>query len=146
DYYAKNRKPHPLDQRRLNLVWLRVRDKDAVTKVASIIENSPKFADRPVKCETASSGIAAFLDAYRDILWLMKFVIVPAILISMTLVIAIAIAITVRERRTEMAVLKVLGFRPGQIQILVLGEALLVGCLSGLIATLGGIAIINWVY
>src|SRR5262245_49872828 len=48
DYYAKNRKPHPLDQRRLNLVWLRVRDKDAVTKVASIIENSPKFADRPV--------------------------------------------------------------------------------------------------
>jgi putative ABC transport system permease protein len=76
----------------------------------------------------------------------MKWLMVPAILISMTLVISNAIAITVRERRTEMAVLKVLGFRPLQIQILVLGEALLVGGLSGLIATVGSIAIINWVY
>ena len=45
----------------------------------------------------------------------------------MALVIANAISISVRERRTEMAVLKVLGFRPGQILVLVLGEALLIG-------------------
>jgi putative ABC transport system permease protein len=138
--------PHPLTERRLNLIWLRVRDKDAVSKVANIIENSSKFADRPVKCETASSGIAAFLDAYRDLLWGMKWLLVPAILVSMTLVIANAIAITVRERRTEMAVMKVLGFRPLQIQVLVLGEAILVGGVSGLLATAGTFAIINGVY
>jgi putative ABC transport system permease protein len=90
--------------------------------------------------------VAAFLDAYRDLLWGMKWLMVPAILISMTLVISNAIAITVRERRTEMAVLKVLGFRPTQILILVLGEALLVGGTSGLVATVGAISIINWVY
>ncbi len=45
----------------------------------------------------------------------------------MALVIANAISISVRERRTEMAVLKVLGFGPTQILILVLGEALLIG-------------------
>jgi putative ABC transport system permease protein len=137
---------HELDQRRLNLVWLRVRDKDSVAKVAQIIENSPKFADRPLKCETASSGVASFIDAYRDLLWGMKWLVVPSLLISMTLVISNAIAITVRERRSEMAVMKVLGFRPIQVQILVLGEAILVGGLSGFAAALGTIAIIDWVY
>jgi putative ABC transport system permease protein len=145
-YYTTNKAHHPLETRQLNLVWLRVRDKDAVAKVASIIENSPKFSDRPVKCETASSGIASFLDAYRDLLWGMKWILVPAILISMTLVISNAIAITVRERRTEMAVLKVLGFRPLQIQVMVLGEAVLVGALSGALATLASLAIINWIF
>jgi putative ABC transport system permease protein len=78
--------------------------------------------------------VAAFLDAYRDMLWGMKWLLVPAILVSMALVVANAISISVRERRTEMAVLKVLGFRPGQILNLVLGESLLVGGLSGLAA------------
>jgi putative ABC transport system permease protein len=136
---------HELDNRRLNLIWLRVRDKDAVPKVAAIIEGSPKFADRPLKCETASSGIASFLDAYRDLLWYMKWLVVPSMIISMILVISNVIAITVRERRTEMAVMKVLGFRPTQVQILVLGEAILVGGLSGLAAALWTIAIINWI-
>jgi putative ABC transport system permease protein len=58
------------------------------------------------------------------------------------LIIANAISISVRERRAEMAVLKVLGYRPGHILILVLGEATLVGGVSGLFAaalTYGGI-------
>ncbi|HZU35885.1 MAG TPA: ABC transporter permease, partial [Gemmataceae bacterium] len=42
-----------------------------------------------------------------------------------------AISISVRERRTEIAVLKVLGYPPGRILAFVLGEALLVGALSG---------------
>jgi putative ABC transport system permease protein len=49
----------------------------------------------------------------------------------MCLVIANAISIGVRERRTEMAVLKVLGFQPRHVLALVLGEAMLVGSLAG---------------
>src|SRR5205807_2484218 len=48
--------------------------------------------------------------------------------------IAIAISISVRERRGEIAVLKVLGYSPNQILLLVLGEALLIGCTSGLLS------------
>ena len=87
-----------------------------------------------VKCETASSGIASFLDAYQDLLFGMRWLLVPAILVTMALVIANAISISVRERRIEMAVLKVLGFAPNQILILVLGEALLIGCVSGVVS------------
>jgi putative ABC transport system permease protein len=96
-----------------------------------------------VKCETASSGIASFLDAYRDLLWGMRWFLVPAVLCTMALVIANAISISVRERRTEMAVLKVLGFRPSQIMIMVLAEALVVGAGSGLVSAAATFGLIN---
>jgi putative ABC transport system permease protein len=51
----------------------------------------------------------------------------------MSLVVANAISISVRERRTELAVLKVLGFRPWHVMGLVLGEALLIGFFAGLL-------------
>src|SRR5215813_9025924 len=66
----------------------------------------------------------------------MKYLMAPAMVAIMCLVIANAISIGVRERRTEMAVLKVLGFQPRHILLLVLGEALLVGCLAGLMSTI----------
>jgi putative ABC transport system permease protein len=157
-------KPHPLSEKRLNLIWLRVRDKETFAKVSDLIENgvivssksqlangngssSSKtrrklIVDPEVKCETFSSGVAAFLDSYRDLFRFIKWGLVPAILFTMTLIIANAISISVRERRTEMAVLKVLGYRPAHILVLVLGEALLVGGVSGLFAaalTYGGI-------
>jgi putative ABC transport system permease protein len=118
----------------LNLVWVRVPDNTAFQVVAGQITNSNAFKDPAVKCETASSGIASFLDAYRTLLWGMRWLLAPAILATMSLVLANAISISVRERRSEMAVLKVLGFGPTQIMVLVLGEALLIGCLSGLIS------------
>ena len=61
----------------------------------------------------------------------MRWLLVPSLLVTISLVIANAISISVRERRVEMAVLKVLGFSPNQILLLVLSEALLIGCMSG---------------
>lgn len=127
-------RPHPLSDKRLNLIWLRVPDKEGFAKLAEAIEKSPVFTSPQVKCEMASSAIGAFLDVYRDLLWGMKWLLVPAILASMALVVSNAIGISVRERIKEIAVLKVLGYRPRQILILVLGESMLVGGLSGLAA------------
>jgi putative ABC transport system permease protein len=125
---------HPMTERTLALMWLRVPDTATFERVAGQISSSPEYRSPAVKCETASSGIASFLDAYKDLLFGMRWLLVPAILVTMALVIANAISISVRERRVEMAVLKVLGFSPNQILILVLGEALLIGCGSGLLS------------
>ncbi len=129
-----NGTPHPMAEKTLNLVWLRLSDTKAFEKAANQIMTSSLYTTPSVKCETASSGIASFLDAYRDLINMMKWLLVPAILITMALVIANAISISVRERRIEMAVLKVLGFGPGRILALVLGEALLVGAGSGFLS------------
>jgi putative ABC transport system permease protein len=133
-YQQKNGKKHPLAEKNLNLVWLRVPDSETFSKLGNQVMASPLYTSPAVKCETASAGISSFLEPYKDILAWVKWGLVPALLIIMSLVMAMAISINVRERRTEMAVLKVLGFSPGRILAIVLGEALVVGVLSGLIS------------
>jgi putative ABC transport system permease protein len=125
---------HPLADKSLNLVWLRVGDTEAFRRMTDQIMGSSQYASPAVKVETASSGIATWIEPYRDFLWGLKWLLVPALLMTMVLVIANAISISVRERRTEMAVLKVLGFSPGRILALVLGEAILIGGGTGLVS------------
>jgi putative ABC transport system permease protein len=134
-YKQQNGKPHPMAEKTLNLVWLKVPTTDTYNKVAEQIEHSPSFSVPAVKCETASSGVASFLDAYRDLLAIVRWLLVPALMACMALVICAAISISVRERRTEMAVLKVLGYTPRHILGLVLGEALVLGCVAGLLSS-----------
>jgi putative ABC transport system permease protein len=148
DKYARehNGVRHALDTKRLNLVWLRVSSPDHFSEVGRIIEESPAFSNHQVKVEKMSSAIASFLEPYGDLIGYMKWLLVPAILAIMTLVMANAISITVRERRTEMAVMKVLGFTPSQLLQLVLGEALFVGAMSGFLAALLTYGFMNWKY
>jgi putative ABC transport system permease protein len=139
-------KPHPLAQKCLNLVWLRVPNTSAFSTIADQIESAPFYTNPSVKCETASSGIATFLDAYRDLLWGVRFLLVPAALVSLALVIANAISISVRQRRMELAVMKVLGFRPLQILSLVLSESILLGVTAGFLSSASTWYIVNNVF
>jgi putative ABC transport system permease protein len=136
DYKNKNRGAlHPMAEKTLGLVWIKVRDSSSASEVTRAIESSAQFTRPAVKCETAASEISTFMDAYRDLLWGTQWLLSPAILVVMSLVAAVAISINVRERVTEMAVLKVLGYQPRQILVLVLGEALLVGGVSGAVSS-----------
>lgn len=141
---GRNGKPHEMAAKSLNLVWLKVPNSQDLSQITTQIEHSPLYSSPQVKCETASSGVAAFIEPYRDMISIMRYWLSPAVLITLSLVIANSISISVRERRTELAVLKVLGFRPLQILLLVLGEALLIGVLSGALS--GGLtyAIVNF--
>lgn len=133
DAYEQSKgQPHPMAQKALNLVWLKVPDRDTFNRLAEQVMTSPYYTNPAVKVETSSSGIAAFLEAYRDLLWGARWLLAPAILLTLSLVIANAISISVRERETEFAVMKVLGFRPAHILGLVLGEAVGIGFLAGL--------------
>jgi putative ABC transport system permease protein len=132
-YRGPGRSKHALDQTRLNGVSLRFADPQDYGLVARQVVESPLFQKPQVKCETMAAVFAGMLEAYRDLFWGAKWLLLPAILVTMTLVVANAIAINVRERQKEMALLKVLGFHPRQILTLVVGEALLVGGVSGLV-------------
>jgi putative ABC transport system permease protein len=147
DVYPKEHKgvKHPLADKSLSMVWLKVPNKDVYNRVAEQIEASSLFRDPAVKCETLSSELIAVLEPYRDLFWAMRWLLSPALLITMAVVISNAISLSVRERRAEMAVLKVLGFRPGQILGLVLGEAMLIGSISGgLSSGLTYVAVNGW--
>lgn len=143
---SHNNKPHTMADKSLSLVWLRVPDRVSFNKLTEQILTSPSFSNPAVKCETSSTGISSFLDAYRDIIWGVRWLLAPACMLVLSLVISNAISISVRERRTEFAVLKVLGFVPWQILTLVLSEALLIGTLSGLLSAGLAYFVINGVW
>lgn len=148
DTYAKNNggTRHPMENKRLNLIWIRVQSSEQFDRIGGLIETAPVFSERPVKVERGSSLIGSFLENYSSLINGMKYLLVPAVLVIMALVMSNAISISVRERRTEMAVMKVLGFTPSQILQLVLAEALLVGGLSGLASAAGTYALFNWYF
>ncbi len=139
-------RPHPMTERSLSIVWLKTPDTRSFTAVASQIAASPSFTNPQVKTETLASGTAAFLEAFRDLIWGMRYFLMPAAVVTLCLVIANAISLSVRERRKEFAVLKVLGFRPAHILGLVLGEAILLGVVSGLLSAAGVFVLINVVF
>ncbi len=122
---------------KVDIAWLMVSDQEAAEQVSLTIERNI----RDLKCETLSKAFSRWFAPLRDFFWGIKFVIAPAITIVMVVIIANAIGITVRERTSEMAILKVLGFRKGQILTLVLSE----GILIGLVAGVAGGGVTQWV-
>ena len=131
---SHNNQPHPMAQKTLGLVWLRLKDRQTFAKVSEQILTSPAFTSPPVKFETSSTGIGGFLEAWRDIIWAMRTLMAPACMAVLSLVISNAISISVRERQMEFAVMKVLGFRPGQIEAMVLVEAMIIGVVFGFLS------------
>jgi putative ABC transport system permease protein len=125
---------HPLDARRLDMFWVEAGTRDDFPQIVTQINDSPSFTAPPVKCQTFASLIANFLDSYSGFIWFIEWVLVPCSMFSMMLLIANAISLNVRERTKEMAILKVIGFSPAHLFVLVLGEALLLGTSSGLVA------------
>ena len=131
----------PILDRRIDMFWVEVGQKEDFPQVVEQINTSTQFPDPPVKCETFASLVANFLDSYSGFIWFIEWVLVPGSMFSMVLLVANAISLNVHEHIKEMAILKVIGFRPGHLLVLVLGEALLIGAGSGLIA--GGL--ICWI-
>lgn len=119
----------------INLIWVRLQNRQAYEQLAAIVNNPRTFASPAVKLETASAGLSSFLDSFKDILWGMKYIIMPAIMVIMCLVVGITITIGVRERWTEMAVMKVLGFQPSQVMSMIVSESVLIGLFGGMLST-----------
>lgn len=135
DYKARKGTNHPVADRCLNLVWVRMPSKTAYQQLAAIVNEPGTFSAPAAKMETFSAAIGSFLEPFKDILWGLKYLIMPAVVVIMCLVIGITITIGVRERWTEMAVLKVLGFQPWQVMGMVVSEAVLIGVYGGMLST-----------
>lgn len=122
------------DKETANIIWLRVNDPETGKKVAAAIDERFGKNEPSLKVETESAGIARFAGRSQSLLSIIELV-VSILIVDMVIILSNSISITTRERRVEMAVLKVLGFQPTHIMALVIGEAMLVGGLSGLLGS-----------
>jgi putative ABC transport system permease protein len=116
----------------VNCVWLRLADANAAQRVAGQIQRQFQKQQPELKVETESAGVARFVNRGQAILSIIELV-VSILVIDMVIVLSNSISVATRERKVEMAVLKVLGFEPAAIMVLVIGEATLIGAISGFV-------------
>jgi putative ABC transport system permease protein len=114
--------------------WVIVRLRDASRGPAVSAEIDAMFANSREETKTSSEKAVAqsFANQIGDIGAILTFI-VSAVFFAMLLVTANTMAQSVRERTPELAVLKTLGFRDGAVLALVLGEAVAITLLGGLL-------------
>jgi putative ABC transport system permease protein len=126
DYFAEGTG----DKDAVGCVWLRTASAEAGQAVAAEIRRTFAGREPELRVETESAGVARFVGHGQAVLSLIDMVVL-VLLLDMVIVLSNSISVATRERRLEMAVFKVLGFRPLLIFGLVSGEAMLIGAVSG---------------
>ena len=116
----------------VGIYWLRLRSASQAPgvsdRVDALFENSPQ----PTKTETEKAFQAGFISMVGNVSMLLT-ILGSAIVFAIMLVTINTMMMAARERTTEIAVLKTLGFTDGLILRLVAGEALLLSRLGGLV-------------
>lgn len=118
----------------VNAILLAIDSEDRAKELASELSKEYENRQPALKIETESAGVARFASRSTAVLQIIDAV-VAILLIDMVIILSNSISISVRERRVEMAVLKVLGFQPLHIALMIIGEAMFVGGLAGMIGT-----------
>jgi putative ABC transport system permease protein len=129
-------------QGQVGWVVTRVANPDQATQVASTIDQ--KFANSPyeTKTDTEQAFSAQFASMLGNLNLLLGSVAL-AVVLSTLFVAGNTMAMSVRERTTEIAVMRTLGFPGATIFLLVVGEGLLVAFVGGVAGALLARAVIN---
>jgi putative ABC transport system permease protein len=127
DYYQEGLD----DKDSVNILWLRVADEATAKHLAPKVEWLFQNSRDKLRVETESAGVGRFIGRASTLVNIIAFV-VSILLLDMIVVLSNSIGMTVRERRQEMAIFKILGFQPSYIVTMVVGEAVALGAAGGL--------------
>ena len=109
---------------------IQIDDPDRLAAIAKAIDGTFENSDVQTKTETEAQFIASFLALAGDLALILNSIGL-AVAFTILLVTANTMSMAIRERRTEIAVLKTLGYSSGLVLALILGEALVIGALGG---------------
>jgi len=112
--------------------WVRVRNPNDVPRLIERIDHQYRDALEPTLSETENAFQLEFLKMLGDYATMIH-TITAAVLFAILIVTASTMAMTVRERTTEIAVLRAMGFRGGQVLGLLMAEGVLLAALGGLL-------------
>lgn len=114
--------------------WLKLDSPTNVAKVVKAAEAMFANSEAPVRAETEEAFQLSFLEMLGNVRLLLGSIGL-AIVISILFITANTMAMAARDRTREVAVLRTLGFRTGQVTALVLGESVLVATLGAAVGT-----------
>jgi putative ABC transport system permease protein len=127
DYFDENRRGA---QGQIGWFYIRVKDPKRAEEVARKVDEA--FANSPAetKTETEKAFVKGFAEQAGNI-GAITMSILTAVFFTILLVAGNTMAQAVRERMSELGVLKAIGYTDGQVLALVLAEALLIAVIGG---------------
>jgi putative ABC transport system permease protein len=111
--------------------------KEDVPRIARAVDTMFDNSPYPTRTESEKEFVRSFL-AFLGNVKLFFAAICSAVTFTILLVCANTVAMSVRERTREMGILRTLGYTPGEILQLVLGESILLSLFGGLAGLLLG--------
>ncbi len=115
--------------------WMKARTPDDVAKLKELIDGRTKNSSDPTETVTEKEFNAQFMSMMGNIIGIVMMV-GGIVMVIMTLMTANTMAMSVRERVTEVAVLRTIGFTSGHIRFLIVAESVFV-TLTGALLSLG---------
>ena len=117
------------------LYYLKVDSGEDVPRVAAAIDKMFENSDAPTKTLTEKQFQLQFMEMMGNVKLLINGISL-IILFAVTLIVANTVAMSARERVTEIAVMRTLGFGRGHILGFILSEAVLMSLLGGFLGVL----------
>src|SRR5262249_18642026 len=105
-------------------------------RIMDAIDQMFANSSAPTKTETEAAFSAAFVSMLGNVKGLITIVGL-VVVFTISLIAANSMAMTARERFTEVAVMKALGFRPGIVLSIMLSESILIALVGGVLGTIG---------
>lgn len=112
-------------------LFVRVRRPDDVPRLIERIDRHFRDAVDPTFSETENAFQLEFLKMMGNYTAIIEMI-TGAVLVAILIVTANTMAMAIRERSTEISVLRAIGFRTAQILVLLMGEGVLLSVLGGL--------------
>jgi putative ABC transport system permease protein len=125
------------DQGEVGMFWIKVKDRNNMTAISKQIDDMFRNSTDPTETFTEKEFQMNFLSMMGNIQLLFHSISLCSI-VMVILLAAITMSMSARERVTEIAVLKAIGFPRGLVLTLMLTEFTLLTLFGGLVGVLGG--------
>ncbi len=119
-------------------------DKD-LADLCAVIDERFASSDNPTRTQTEAAFAQMFSQMVGNLQAYIRNIGI-AVMFSLTLVAANAMAMSMRERTTEIAVLKAIGFQRGRVLWLILGESCLISLIGGGLGVAAGSGMLQMCY
>ena len=123
-------------------VFAKCENGDDVARLSEAIDEKFLNSENATRTRTEAAFSRMFADMLGDVQSYIRYISM-AVVFALALVAATAMAMSMRERTTEIAVLKAIGFSKQRVLALVLGESTMIAIIGGLLGIGGGLGALH---
>lgn len=124
-------------------IWVQADNGDHMAQVIETIDQQFANSSAPTQSESEAAFVRGYLKDYRMLFNLFK-VLGAIVVITIGLVAANTSAMSIRERRSEIAVMRSMGFPSKTILFLLLAESFVIGLFAGLLGCGGAFIFLHF--